>query len=381
MGAWFAWIRRPVLDWSSLDLLVIRGSHILAEGSFPLNLYELRAFQWAFATFRDSPSMLPHLQNVLGTIPPSVAMSAVLGNWEFTMWGDIQKSDLEHYLSELGTFWGSLDWYILSAPMPTLREPTLLHSEGIRLLYFHQHWQILASATNSDDLVRTFDPLVDSIASHRAELQKLVNLRFVIPFTVIEKLWTHDDPHVQEQSSRLLPFFEDAFSIHPGYSGRRYDMECLAFISTLANHLDRTNFTSYVATSTRGHEFIRFVHGQVISRRLYEPRHQTYRDKEEHLKLISAWNRVTRRVTEADLPADYFALIPGPSAERMVAPTDADIQLPPIDPDRLPREENESSAVPWSDHEANDDVQGVPGPVERSEQGDGVGGVGADKRV
>ncbi|ESK92587.1 hypothetical protein Moror_4386 [Moniliophthora roreri MCA 2997] len=377
---WFGWTRIPASDWSSLDLQVIRRSRFRSEDSSLLSIYELRAFQWAFTAFQDSPSMLPHLQNVLGTIPPSVAMSAVLEDWKFTMWRDIQKSDVDLRFSDWGSFWRSLDWYMRFTPGPTLRYPTLLHSEGTRLLYYHQYWQALASNTNSDTLMHDFDRLIDSITAHQAELQKLVNLRFVVPFTVVEKLWTHDDPDVQERSSRLLPFFEDAFSTHSGYDEERHDRERLAFISALTNHLDSTDFTSYVATSTCGQEFIRFVHGQIISRRLHEPHYDWYRDDEERPKLISAWNQVTSRVIEiGHLPAGYFTPIPRPSEESMAPATDAGIPLPITNPDH-PREENEGS-IPRSDHEVNDDGQGVPGPVERSEQGNGVGGLGADERV
>ncbi|EEB92573.1 hypothetical protein MPER_08895 [Moniliophthora perniciosa FA553] len=161
-------------------------------------------------------------------------MSAVLGDWELTMWGDIQKSDVDLWFSDWGAFWWSLDWDIRSAPEPNLRDPTLLHSEGIKLLWFHQYWQHLAAIGRTRALIQ-------SIESHQADLQNLVNLRFVIPFTVFEKLWTHGNPDHQERSLRLL---EGAFFTHPGYDKERHDKECLAFISALINHHNRTDFTS-----------------------------------------------------------------------------------------------------------------------------------------
>ncbi|KAI3619501.1 hypothetical protein WG66_006629 [Moniliophthora roreri] len=329
----------PASDWSSFDLRVIRWSDVQLSDSFTLNVYELRAFQWAFITFQDSPSMLPHLQNVLETIPPSVAMSAVLGDWRLTMWGDIQKSDVERWVYDRWAFWNSIDWYICIAPRPNLRDPTLLHSEGVRLLYFHQYWQELATQGDTSTLI-------SSIKSHQAELQSLVNLRFVIPFTTLAKLWTHDDPDVQEQSSQLLPFLKDAFSTHPGYDERRHDKERLAFISALANHLNDTDFTSYVATSTRQ-------------------------------SLSSKWTRVTQRIIETgNLPPDYFTPIPGwPPAQ----PMDAGIPLRRI-PD-YPLRPDDGSSVPQSHHEMHDDGQGVLCLAEQDEQGNMAGDIGAEELV
>ncbi|KAI3609999.1 hypothetical protein WG66_007296 [Moniliophthora roreri] len=346
-------IRNPASDWSSFDLRVIRESGIRLD-SFTLNIYELRAFQWAFTTFQDSPSMVPHLQNVLGTIPPSVAMTAVPGHRGLTMWGDIQKSDVERWFREPWAVWNEIGWYILATPRPNLRVPTLLHSEGIRLLYFHQYWQELATRGDTSFLISSIESVVRLDVSEHLE-------RFVIPFTALAKLWTHDDPHIQEQSSRLLPFLEDAFSTHPGYDGECHDKERLAFISALTHHLNRTDFTSYVATSTRGQEFIRFVHDQILSRRLYET---PYWDASFHRQeLLSKWTRATQRIIEiGNLPPDYFTSIPGwPSAQ----PMDAD----------------DGSSVPQSHHAMHGDGQGVLRSIERDGQGNMAGDIGAEELV
>ncbi|ESK92586.1 hypothetical protein Moror_4385 [Moniliophthora roreri MCA 2997] len=325
--------------------------------------------------------MRPHLQNVLGTIPPSVAMSAVLRRWEYTIWRDIQKADVELWFSDFEELSESLGWYVSNTLEPSLRYPPLLHSEGITLLHFHQYWQELASITNLRHSMHALDGLVDSIASHQAELQKLVDLRFVIPFTVVEKLWTCNDLDVQEQSSRLLPFLEDAFSSHSEYYEEHHARERLVFISVLLNHLNCTDFTSYIATSTRGQEFIRFVHGQIIShdQRLPGPDHWTTDQRRE---LMSDWTRATQRVTEiGHLPPGYFAPIPEPHEESTAQATDAALPFPVINPDDPPREESESGAIPRSDHEMDGGGEDVLGPVERSEQGDRVGGLGTDERV
>ncbi|KAI3608461.1 hypothetical protein WG66_000918 [Moniliophthora roreri] len=349
-------------DWSSFDLQVIRWSSLVLPGSFNFNVYELRAFQRAFTTFQDSPSMLPHLRNVLGTLPPPVAMSAVLGDWSLTMWGDIQESDVELWFRDQGAFRRSLDWYVGNVPQPTLRDPTLLHSEGIRLLSFHQLLLGIASSTHTP--VHEFD-LVHHVESHHADLQKLVNLQFIIPFAVIEKLWMHDDPIVQEKSLQLIPFFEEAFSARPGYDEARHDVERLAFISALTKHLNCTSFTSYVATSTRGQEFIRYIHDQIVSRRLYKPYGNW--DAVRRQELILAWNQVVQRVTEiGHLSSSYFMPILGFSVEATAQATDAHSIN---DPNHPPQTEDETD-VPQSDHEVIDDSQGsdVPGSMKRGGQ-------------
>ncbi|KAI3608543.1 hypothetical protein WG66_000951, partial [Moniliophthora roreri] len=152
------------------------------------------------------------------------------------------------------------------------------------------------------------------------------------------------------------------FSTHPGYNEARHDSECSAFISALTRHLDRTNFTSYVVTSTRGQEFIRFVHEQVISQCLHEPYGW---DSDERRELMSAWSRVTQRVEEiGHLPSGYFAPIPGYSEKPVDQAMNASIPTPSVDPDHLPRADGRNGAL-QSDHETNDDSQGVPGLVER----------------
>ncbi|ESK87673.1 hypothetical protein Moror_1877 [Moniliophthora roreri MCA 2997] len=97
---------------------------------------------------------------------------------------------------------------------------------------------------------------------------------------------------------------------------------------------------------------------------------------------MSDWSQVIKRITEiGHWPADYFLPIPGFSEEPAAQATDASIPATHIDHDHYPRVEDENG-VPQSDHEMDDDSQGsVLGSVERGEQGNKVGGVGADEHV
>ncbi|ESK87680.1 hypothetical protein Moror_1884 [Moniliophthora roreri MCA 2997] len=268
----FDHIAEPASDWSSFDLRVIREFDrrpVVFSDSFHLEVYELRALEWAAGIFRDSPSIIPHLQNVLGTISPAATMSAVFGDWNSTMWRDVEKSDVDLRLRDLETF-QARDWFVSLAPRPAIWDSALYSSGRIKPLFCHLYWLEMASRTDlSEDEVGY---LVTSMESQQASLQRSTGLRFVLPFPVAEKLWTHPNPQVQEKSLRLLPFFKDAFSAHPlGYDEVRHNDERSAFVSALTTHLNRTDCTSCLLKSNQGHEFIRFVYDQVISRQLYEP--------------------------------------------------------------------------------------------------------------
>ncbi|KAI3614343.1 hypothetical protein WG66_000277 [Moniliophthora roreri] len=308
-------------DWSALDLEVIEQFDLPGTASHPLNLYEVRALEWAVTIFRDNPSMIPHLETILGTVPPSLAISAVLGAWKQPIWRDIRKVDVNTRLRYLPST-QTANLFIMISPEPITRTPALLHPEGISLLFCHHSWMDMASGTNVSK--GTIDHLVRSIDSQHANLQRSTGLQFVVPFPIVEKLWTHDDSDVREQSLQLTRFFKDAFSTYPSYNLDRRDGECFAFISVLAKHLNRIDRISCLSTSTCGQEYIRFINDYIISRRLQHPRSAW--DAPEYERLMLESTRATRRVEEiGHLPPDYFAAIPGLNDPSL--PVGTDIQL------------------------------------------------------
>uniref|UniRef100_A0A0W0GDJ7 Uncharacterized protein n=1 Tax=Moniliophthora roreri TaxID=221103 RepID=A0A0W0GDJ7_MONRR len=278
----------PASDWSSFDLWVVRqfDQHVLLPGdSFDLKVYELRAFEWAVAMFRDSPSMIPHLRNVLETIPPSVALSAVLGRWVRTMVKAISMPDVENILR-----------YLYPDPLlnPTIRQPILQQPEGIDLLFHHQYWMKMAATSLLDDYY--LDQLIGSMEC--TDLQHSTGLHFVIPFPVVDALWAHEDPTVCAKSLALLSLFEESWKSCLGYDEERHDGERLAFMRALADHINRTGRVSALLTSKRGQAFIRSIHNEVVTRQWVSNR--------------GTWARAIKRVQEVGgLPSDYFALIPG----------------------------------------------------------------------
>ncbi|KAL0060437.1 hypothetical protein AAF712_012806 [Marasmius tenuissimus] len=68
-----------LLNWSTVDLELLRRSGVHLAPPF----YELNAFRWLVAELRDSPHMIPHLQNILSAIPLHLVMPAVLDQWFF----------------------------------------------------------------------------------------------------------------------------------------------------------------------------------------------------------------------------------------------------------------------------------------------------------
>ncbi|ESK83416.1 hypothetical protein Moror_15601 [Moniliophthora roreri MCA 2997] len=293
-------VMSPASDWSSFDLWVVRQFDQVYAPLFinPLKVYELRAFEWAVTMFRDSPSMISHLQNVLGTITPSVAVSAVLGRWDCVMWRTVSMRDVE-------------DDFRFSNPdpslNPTIRYPILQQPEGINLLFHHCYWAEITAYPFLDD--DDLDRLIDSIK--RADLQHITGLRFVIPFPVVDTLWTNENPTVRAKSLTLLSLFEQSWKPCPGYDERRHNAERLAFAQALADHINRKDSVSALLTSKRGQAFIRFIHNEVVTRRWPSKK--------------GLWYQATKRAQEVGgLPSNYFATIPD-------SPTDDLPTLPNLD--------------------------------------------------
>ncbi|EEB91436.1 hypothetical protein MPER_10201, partial [Moniliophthora perniciosa FA553] len=279
-------ITSPKSDWSSFDLWVVRQFDMEVQSlSFSLKMYELRAFEWAVTMFRDSPSMIPHLQNVLEAIPASMAVSAALGRWDMIMWDNVSKEDVEYALRH------PVPW----RPTPTITQPILQQPEGISLLFHYQFW--------AKGVVNRLDYLLEQqLANPKyTDLQHSTGLRFVIPFSLVDALWTHEDTDVRRKSLQLLSLFEQSCKPCQEYDEERHHWERVAFTRALIDHIDRTDRVSVLLTSKRGQAFIRFIHNEVIARR-YDRR---------DFYIGSRWPQAIKRAQEVgDLPSDYFAPFP-----------------------------------------------------------------------
>ncbi|KAF9259965.1 hypothetical protein L218DRAFT_834273, partial [Marasmius fiardii PR-910] len=65
--------------WPSLDLLAIQRFSKIRRCP---DLYELKGFRWLVKETRDTPSMVPHLKNVLGKLPLHLVMPTVFDRWD-----------------------------------------------------------------------------------------------------------------------------------------------------------------------------------------------------------------------------------------------------------------------------------------------------------
>ncbi|KAK7017557.1 hypothetical protein VNI00_018571 [Paramarasmius palmivorus] len=136
------------------------------------------------------------------------------------------------------------------------------------------------------------------------------NLRFSIPLPLATALWSHKNPWVRQQSLRLLRHFEESWksSDSPAYdySEERHDKERLAFAQAIAWHINRSEQPSELLTSKRGQEFIRFIHNEIIVRRLYS----------QYGFYERMWRNAISKVREVGkLPLDYFMDLPYPNKD------------------------------------------------------------------
>ncbi|KAK7043848.1 hypothetical protein VNI00_008013 [Paramarasmius palmivorus] len=315
-------IESPASDWSSFDLRVIRqyDQHVKDKNQelFSLQVYQLRAFEWALTMFRDSPSKIPHLQNVLAKIAESVAMSAVLGQWNVALWSNVSKEDVNLALKEPNSFWEKQPAFIRSAPSPTILHPTALwQREAINLLFYQQYAMVRINKTDlnagarSEEVCQSqtapSEPIECHKPSDKASKPKNVGLHFIIPFSKFDTLWSYPDNGVRQQSPAFLKIYEEAWetcSRVENDCGDRHLRERVAFSCVLAKHLNRAHdHTSILITNDQGQKFIKVVHDGIITQQLYK----------QPLFERSEWTRAIEKMqneNKGKLPPDYFASLP-----------------------------------------------------------------------
>ncbi|ESK89192.1 hypothetical protein Moror_5199 [Moniliophthora roreri MCA 2997] len=307
-GLWYP-LRVPAKDWSSLDLNIVRRTDVNPR-EFPraenvnLRLFELRGIQWAAATFRDSPSMFPHLVNILKTLHPSVAMASVFGTryWPLVIWEDITHSDVEIALKDDVAFESvrkaGFGAYSFLSRQPGIPNPTTLEPLGVQLLYYQQCCLALArNATSVDDVMFKLCGAISQFK--KSGVLEATGLRFYLPFPVADKLWTHPDEKIRAASMCLLQYYEESWKDYPG-EGEVSD-ERTAFIKVLAEHINREDCTSELVLRKRGQSFLSFINREILRHRLYQG----------HMSLASEWNRaMCRAQVEAGLPSDFFEPVP-----------------------------------------------------------------------
>ncbi|KAK7030414.1 hypothetical protein VNI00_014158 [Paramarasmius palmivorus] len=309
-GLWFP-VKYPARDWSRLDLGVVRmfdeNIFSLSEsGVGYLKVYELRGLQWAVTMFRDSPSMLPHLQNVLSTLQPSVALSVILNFWQVTMWNNVTQADvvkaLEDETSFKGIFTEGLDQYLYFSRAPDIPHPVLLSPHGVSLMYHQQFW--IASISEFE----------------QSKAHKATKMRFFVPFPVAGRLWTHSDPDIRKRSLFLIRVFCRSWKSYADIDLKqgqasfapRFD-DRPAFVLALSRHLSQSDRLSELLVSREGQAFIKFIHEEIIRCRLYEPWDWWDTMKMRRMLMAEWYHAIERAAQEAGhLPSERFAPIPDP---------------------------------------------------------------------
>ncbi|KAF9256432.1 hypothetical protein L218DRAFT_834110, partial [Marasmius fiardii PR-910] len=82
-------------NWPALDLNVIQR---FSEIKNCPDLYQLKGFQWLVQQTRDTPSMIPHLQNVLRELPLHLVMPAVFNEWDLPIQSSGPSLDTLDYM-------------------------------------------------------------------------------------------------------------------------------------------------------------------------------------------------------------------------------------------------------------------------------------------
>ncbi|KAK7030297.1 hypothetical protein VNI00_014219 [Paramarasmius palmivorus] len=332
-------IHAQASSWSTFDLQVVRqfDQEVFTGYAYPfqLQIYELQALQWAVTMFRDSPSMIPHLEIMLETLPRSVVISAVLDRWDIAMW--------EGKEIHVGVYLRNPPMY--SMPKPITSDPPLHSREGIQLLFWHRLWDVFVDTANFDSLSKSLEDFTQKLPKSSR------NFQFFIPLPFATAIWSHEGSWVQQLSLPLLWHFEESWKPSLGYDEKRHNEERVAFAIALALHICNSDPPSVLLTSQRGQAFIRFVHHEIIRRGLYS------RDD----FIWHSWDDAIEKAQEVGkLPNDYFA--PFPDEDEDPHPS---FQLPQLEPIRY----SVDTVRPQSDNPQNEDGERPPsraGNVEES---------------
>ncbi|KAK7023637.1 hypothetical protein VNI00_016599 [Paramarasmius palmivorus] len=245
-------------DWSMFDLSLVRRASYTEDSpstswSYPveINVYKLQALRSVITMFRDSPSMVTHIQTIVLSLPPALIMATALDFWSNTVWEEVTPSDVQYALvDDIGYFHAKCAGsgvYCYGAPDPP---NMVLHSKPfVRLLYHQQYW--LSLANNLDPTIA--QELLSSIEEYMqlCELHP-PSIRFLLPFPVAAKVWIHPNVEVRREGRRLIQIYEDTWRAHLGPE-EEWDQR-LAFIVTLARHKSPATATWFCRVNFGGRQ-------------------------------------------------------------------------------------------------------------------------------
>ncbi|KAK1220488.1 hypothetical protein PQX77_016738 [Marasmius sp. AFHP31] len=239
-------------SWSSVDLELLQRSNIQHVPPF----YELSAFHWLVAELRDSPNMIPHLQNILSTIPQHLVMPAVLDQWFFLPDREWADGDIEAAL-RLGPNNDGIDDHISSVKQGSL-DYFRATDKFNRLL----HW-VHVSIDNDSHLPNHIQhPLRPQI--------------LFASFSSIDQNLNQPEWHRDKLLSCLWELYKQMVedpAVQPSYlAGLMKDLapHIIACSPDYALEVPTTTTTSPVVESDTGYELLHKIHDDILKTKAYD---------------------------------------------------------------------------------------------------------------
>ncbi|KAL0063624.1 hypothetical protein AAF712_009422 [Marasmius tenuissimus] len=307
-----------LVDWSTADLETFQRHNAV---NFTPPFYELNAFRWLVAELRDSPAMIPHLQNVLKTIPPHLVMPAVLDQWVFLPHKEWDAEDIETVLPSSSVKTELSIHYYRETFLGTRRETTLFN----RLLHIAH---VLNNADrytlHHSDLTKVLYTLYESAPS---DFQSLG-----FPVHTIDKVL--HDPMPPDLGAALSDIFAPEVGEGPLANGKywrilMHDLAPYIIASSpdYAVDIPTTTTTSSFIKSYSGLQFLSKMHHIVLrTQRTF----QQYIAPEDDIVWIEAMD-IVRRVH--NLPENHFTPRPGYFPIPLSKLEESFRRLSPADPD------------------------------------------------
>ncbi|KAK1218347.1 hypothetical protein PQX77_018989, partial [Marasmius sp. AFHP31] len=274
-------------DWSSVDLELLQRSSIDLAPPF----YELNAFRWLVAELRDSPHMIPHLRNILSTIPLHLVMPAVLDQWFFLPGRKWTVSDIDAALDPSLSFKG-IEGHLTDAKRQILAKKR--RKRFTRLL----HWTNVSMNGGNDSSQDSPPPFSTPFESTDANPDNDLCGRLWGIYTEIVQSSAPPKYYWAALMEDLAPYI---IASSPDY----------------ALHEPTTTTTSSFVKSTTGYEFLSKMHDAILeggTRGLYTSGVRpgleffNWADREVEMTWTEAMD-IVRRVHE--FPEDHFRVIPG----------------------------------------------------------------------
>ncbi|KAK1218346.1 hypothetical protein PQX77_018988 [Marasmius sp. AFHP31] len=263
-------------DWSSVDLELLQRSSINLAPPF----YELDAFRWLVAELRDSPHMIPHLRNILSTIPLHLIMPAVFDQWFSLPERKWAVSDIEAALDPNLPSRGIEDH--LTYP----KSDFLYHGREMGYFNHFLHW-VHVSMNGGNGNGRSSSTFLKPFGSIDAIPDDYLRFRLWRIYTEIVRSPATSAYCWATVMEDLAPYI---IASSPDY----------------ALHIPTATTASSFVKSAAGFEFLYKMHNTILERTV----HDIYN--------IAGWEGtlnwteaidIVRRVHE--LPEDYFRVIPG----------------------------------------------------------------------